>query len=521
VTEWLRFAAERAPELWQRVSEHLVLTGISTAAAVVVGLPLGVYLAVSRRAKGPMMGAVGILQTIPSLAMLVLLLALFDRIGALPALVALTLYALLPIVRNTTTGLEEVAPELLEAASGLGMTRRQEILWVRLPLAAPVIVAGIRTAAVIGVGIATLSAFIGAGGLGEFINRGLALADTDLILLGAIPAGSLALIVDFSLAGMQWGLTRPRVQPPPGRRRARYLRPLAAASPLLLVGLGVAAHGQGRSGADGGRTVVVGSKNFTEQLILAEMMAQAIERTTDLEVERRLNLGGTMICHEALVLGGIDIYAEYTGTALTAVLEAATSTPPDRVYATVLDAYATRWSLVWLSTFGFDNTYVVAVAREAAEREGWSTISDMVPEARSLRAGMTSEFAERPDGITGFRGRYGVSFGQERSLDPGIMYRAVAEGEVDLIFAFATDARLEEFGLRVLEDDLGFFPPYEAAPVVRASALDAHPGLRDGLEALAGALPDSVMRRLNHEVDVQGRSPADVAGAFLTRIGVQ
>ena len=515
--EWLQFAQERSAELWLRTGEHLLLTGVSTVVAAGVGVPLGLWVSVARGTRGAVLGAVGILQTIPSLAMLVLLLALFDRIGVLPALVALVLYALLPIVRNTVTGIDEVAPELVEAARGVGMTRAQELLWVRVPLALPVILAGIRTAAVIGVGIATLSAFIGAGGLGEFINRGLALADTDLILLGAIPAGVLAIAVDVSLAGVQVGLSAPRVGRPRARRRVRRL---ALTAPVPLVVLGIVAYRASVPMGDAESTVVVGSKNFTEQLVLGEIMAQMIEAHTDLEVRRRFNLGGTMICHEALVRGEIDVYAEYTGTALTSVLGAEPVSDPEEAFERVEEAYAARFAVEWLPPLGFDNTYVAAVRADVAEGRGWERISDVSGEASTLVAGMTAEFAERPDGLPGLEARYGLGFGELRSLDPGLMYEAVARGEVDLIFAFATDARLEAHDLRTLEDDRSFFPPYEAAPAVRAAALERHPGLRASLERLAGQLPDSAMRRLNHRVDVRGDDPADVARLFLRERGL-
>jgi len=207
------FLAARAPELWQKTLEHLVLTGASTGLAVLVGLPLGIWITRNAVARRPVLGASGIVQTIPSLAMLAFLLPLLG-IGVKPAIAALTLYALLPIVRNTYTGLSEVAPDILEAARGVGFTNRQQLLMVELPLAVPVIVAGVRTAAVIGVGIATLSAFIGAGGLGDFINRGLALNNTRLILLGAIPAALLALLVDAVIGLIERLLRQPQQTAP-------------------------------------------------------------------------------------------------------------------------------------------------------------------------------------------------------------------------------------------------------------------------------------------------------------------
>lgn len=201
------FLVQKAPELWAKTLEHLALTGVSTAAAVLIGIPLGVWIARNSLVRGPVLGAAGVLQTVPSLALLAFLLP-FLGIGAKPAIAALTLYALLPIVRNTFTGLSGVSADVIEAAQGLGFTDRQRLWMVEMPLALPVIVAGVRTAAVIGVGIATLSAFIGAGGLGDFINRGLALNNTRLILLGAVPAATLALLLDFLIGLAERALGR-------------------------------------------------------------------------------------------------------------------------------------------------------------------------------------------------------------------------------------------------------------------------------------------------------------------------
>ncbi len=310
------FISERLPELWLRTGEHLLLTGCSSGAAMLLGIPVGILLFQAPWLRNPAMGAVGILQTIPSLAMLAFLLALLQKIGVLPAIIALTLYALLPIVRNTLTGLEGVSPEVMEAARGIGMTKRQQLRMVRMPLAAPVIVAGVRTAAVVGVGIATLSAFIGAGGLGQFINRGLALSNTRLILLGAIPAALLALMIDFVIGAFEWSIRpeRKRGRKGPVQKMATFV---ARILPLLLILGGTGVYLEGRRGdtpfasaPKGTERIVVGAKNFTEQMILGELMAQVIESQTGLTVERRFNLGGTMICHGALVKGEIDLYPE-------------------------------------------------------------------------------------------------------------------------------------------------------------------------------------------------------------------
>ncbi|MBW1707092.1 MAG: ABC transporter permease subunit [Deltaproteobacteria bacterium] len=519
------FVLERLPELWLRTGEHLMLTGVSTGAAIILGVPLGILASRVARLRGPLLGATGILQTIPSLAMLAILLAVTGKIGVLPAIIALILYSLLPIMRNTLTGIQGVSPASLEAARGIGMTNRQQLWMIKIPLALPVIVAGIRTAAVTGVGIATLSAFIGAGGLGQFINRGLALANNDLVLLGAIPAALLALIVDFSIATMLWSV-QPRKHRHLSPRRRAALRGLAFSFPFLIGIGGAIAYVSGSAfgplspsglsnGDRGPKPVVIASKNFTEQFILGELMAQLIEEKTGLAMLRRFNLGGTMICHGALVNGEIDMYAEYTGTGLTAVLKKPVLSNPDKALNIVAREYRQRFDVEWLKPFGFNNTYAITVRQEDARLHGWEKISDLTAVASSLRAGFTSEFAERSDGYPGLVKTYGLHFGKVRDLDPSLMYEGLVREEVDLICAFATDGRIAAYRLKPLVDDLHFFPPYHAAPVIRGQTLRAHPEIRQVLAQLSGLLDDTTMQRLNYEVDAEKRTPREVAREFL------
>ncbi len=263
----------------------------------------------------------------------------------------------------------------------------------------------------------------------------------------------------------------------------------------------------------------VGTKNFTEQLILGEMISQLITEQTELRVIPRFNLGGTMICHGALVAGEIDLYPEYTGTALTAVLNQPVIADPDSAYRVVQEAYQQQFDATWLEPLGFNNTYAITVRAEDASRNNWSRISDLGDRATDLRAGFTAEFVERADGYPGLRDAYGLEFADVRDLDPGLMYRAIQRGEVDVICAFATDGRIPTYDLQPLEDDAGYFPPYYAAPVVRNATLIAYPELRQVLRPLAGSLSDSTMQRLNHEVDEMQRDPADVAREFLVTRG--
>lgn len=523
---WVAFVSARLPQLWVRTGEHILLTGISTGLAIVLAIPLGILASRHGWLRGPVLGAAGILQTIPSLAMLAILLALMGKIGVLPAVTALTLYALLPIVRNTVTGLEGVSKEVVEAARGIGMTDRQQLWMVRMPLALPVIIAGIRTAAVVGVGIATLVAFIGAGGLGEFINRGLALSNTRLILLGAVPAGLLALLVDFSLAAALWSLQPMRAAEK--RTFKARLRWPALAQPLLLFILGLvfcftqpfAGPGETTAGMPDSPVIRVGSKNFSEQIIIGEMMALLLEADGNFVVERRLNLGGTMICHGALTHGEIDLYPEYTGTALTAIMKHTVVTDPDEAFRTVSRYYREKLGLEWLRPFGFNNTYAITVRKDDARKRGWKRISDLATAAPGLRAGFTSEFSERPDGYPGLKKAYGFDFGEVRDLDPSIMYQAVARNQVDVVCAFATDGRIPAYNLQVLDDDRDFFPPYYAAPVVRAAILARHPELGEVLGRLEGLIDDSTMQGLNYRVDEENIAPREVARQFLQGRGL-
>jgi glycine betaine/choline ABC-type transport system substrate-binding protein len=278
----------------------------------------------------------------------------------------------------------------------------------------------------------------------------------------------------------------------------------------MLVGLlGIYACGGGEE------KVVIGSKEFTEQVILREMMAALIEGNSDINAEQKF-LGGTLICFNSLKNGSIDLYAEYTGTALTAILKQQPMTDPQKVYDTVKDAFKQKHGLVWLKPLGFNNTYTLTMRRDQAQQLGVQKISDLETHKDALASGFTHEFLERPDGYPGLVKHYAFELGKNpKGMDPGLMYKAIAEGDVDLICGFATDGRIPAFDLVMLEDDKQFFPPYYAAPVVRSDALEKYPELTDTLNKLAGRIDNKVMAQLNYQVDEKGRQAAEVAREFL------
>jgi len=277
----------------------------------------------------------------------------------------------------------------------------------------------------------------------------------------------------------------------------------------------------GGCGKRDGDTIVVGSKNFTEQIVLAEMFAQQIEAHTALHVERRLNLGGTFICHDALISGKIDIYPEYTGTALTAVLKDPPQKDPSEVFRRVQEQYRAQFNVEVMPPLGFNNTFAMVVRGDDAERLHLRTISDIAPYAPKWRAGFGYEFMERPDGYRGWVMAYGLHFsGEPRILDLGLLYRALADKQVDLVAGNSTDGVIASLHMVALDDDRHYFPPYEAVPLVRRATLEKHPEVRDAIGALAGKISVDEMRLMNYAVDGEHRDPADVVRAFRKAKGL-
>lgn len=499
------FLASHRAEFAARLGEHVVLVLASALAAALIGIPLGVAAARRPALARPIVALANLAQTIPSLALFGFLIPLpwLGGIGTRTALVALTLYAILPVLRSTVTGMQSVPASVIECAVAMGLTPRQVFRQVEWPLALPSVISGLRVAVVIGVGTATIASAIGAGGLGDYIFRGLAMVDSTVILAGALPAAVLALLCDALLA-LAGRLADPRLR----------ARPSAIAVGGMLALFAAAALWGSGTGAE--RGVIVGSKNFTEQIVLGEMVAQVLERA-GLPVERRLNLGGTAIAHQALASGSIDAYVEYSGTSLTAIFDLPPSTDRNRVYEQIRDRYATL-GVTALPRLGFDNTFAILVRADDARRLGLKTIGDL-NRLDGARAGFGYEFLERPDGYTGLRAAYGLRLGgQPRTMDLNLIYRALASREIDVTAGDATSGMIESLALVALEDDRHYFPAYEAVPLVRASVLRQHPQLLPALRALEGRLSDADMRRLNYAVDGQKQDPARVVRTFLDRI---
>lgn len=503
-TFWLAHRGELAVLL----SQHVLIVAISTFVAVAIGLPLGIFAARRPRLAAPLVGLANVVQTVPSLAMFGFLLPVpfIGGVGARAAVVVLILYGLLPIVRTTIAGLNGIDPSIREAAAAMGMRPRDLLRLVELPLALPSIVAGIRVAAVVGVGSATIAAAIGAGGLGEYIYRGLSMVDSTVILAGAIPAALLALAVDGGLLWLERRLLS-----------RRHRRPLGGAGVAIAI-VAIATLSSALVARRSPSSIVVGSKNFTEQNILGEIVAQTIERETGLPVDRRLNLGGTLICDGALRSGAIDVYVEYTGTALTAIFHQPVVNDPQAVFASVRELYA-RSGRTLLPALGFNNTFAILVRGEDARARGLRTIGDAAREAPRWRAGFGYEFLERPDGYPGLAAAYGLQFADPpHVMDLSLSYRALASGQVDLIAGDATAGLIRGLDLVQLEDTRHYFPPYDAAVVARAETLLRYPRVRLALEQLSGRISADDMRAMNYAADVEHKDTVQIVRGFLQRL---
>ena len=268
-------------------------------------------------------------------------------------------------------------------------------------------------------------------------------------------------------------------------------------------------------------SITIGSKDFGENIVIAEMLSQLVEAHTDLKVNRKLNLGGTFVNFNAIKNNQIDVYPEYTGTGLTAHLKMDVVNDPDESFRIVSEEFVKQWDIVWLEPFGLNNTYTLAVTPEVYEKYGVETYSDLIPYAGELVFGAEHEFFDRQDGFDGLVEMYGLNFkGEPMKLNASLKYQAIGRGDMDVTDAFATDGPIKQYNLKILEDDLGFFPPYHAAPIVRKEVLDKHPELKNVLNMLAGKLDDATMTELNYLVDVEGKAVEQVAKEFLTSLNL-
>lgn len=504
---------------------HIQLTLLSVAIAILLGVPLGIYVSEREKLLKPVMGFANLAQAIPSLALLGFLVP-YMGIGAVTAVAMVVMYSLLPILKNTCTGLRNISHDTLEAAKGIGMTDMQVLFKVRLPLALPVIMAGVRISSVTAVGLMTIAAYIGAGGLGTLVISGIQTDNSNMILAGAIPACLLALFMDFVMSKVENAVTPISLRPASNKMSVKSLaeikkqrkRTLLIASLIVFLSSSILLGREYMNRPD----IRIGSKDATESVIIGNMLADLIEEHTDLKVKRKLALGGTMIAFQALASGEIDLYPEYTGTGYVTILKnkPTPGSSPEDMFKMTSDQMKAKHNINLLNPFGFNNTYVLAVTKEIANKYHLKTMTDLTRISHNLRFGCTPEFAARIDGLPGIEKIYGTKFKSVHNFSGTLMYTAITSGEVDVITAFSTDGLLAKYDLVLLKDDKYFFPPYFMAPFVNGETNKDYPEIAKALEKLHNAIDDATMQKLNYEVVEKGRDRAEVARSFLKERGL-
>jgi len=516
VKSFINFVVERQAQILQLFIQHIQLTILAIFVAVLIAIPLAILIVRYRKLSGPVIGFTNIVQSIPSLALLGFLIPILG-IGSNPAIVMVVMYSLLPIVKSTYTGLTNISPPLIEAADGMGLTQTQVLLKVRFPLAMPVIMAGVRISSVTAVGLMTIAAFIGAGGLGYLVFSGVSTVNNNMISAGAIPACFLAIFLDIILGKVENIVVPVGIRASHNKKTNKFFNNKKFKLGALALVLIFIISSIATTFVNSNNTIVIGSKNFDEQLILGNMEASLIESKTNYKVVRKLNLGGTAVVFNAMTSKDVDLYVEYTGTGLVDILKKGTMTNPTKVYNVVKADFSKDYGIDVLNPLGFNNTYVVAVKQNFAKRYNLNTISDLAKISPNLNAGFTMEFANRPDGYLGLQKEYNLNFKSVKGIDGGLRYTSLENNQTQVLDAFSTDGLLKTFHLKLLKDNKNFFPPYYAVPIVRAETLKEFPKLKDVLQLLDGKITDDDMRAMNYLVD-NGADPQEVADDFLRSI---
>jgi osmoprotectant transport system permease protein len=497
------------------LSQHVTLSACALALGLLLGIPLSILALRRPWLRWPILAFASLVQTIPSLALLALfypiLLALsalaervlgarFSALGFWPSLLALTLYSMLPIIRNVVTAITNLDPDLIEAADGVGMTSRQRLWRVELPLAAPVIMAGVRTAAVWVIGAATLSTPVGQTSLGNYIFAGLQIEDWTLVLFGCVVAAALALCTDQLLGVIERGLAE--------RRRLRVLAPLA----LLLLGVAAAALQQ-LGGASPSARYLVGAKNFSEQYILASVISEQLEKQ-GAQVSRKVNLGSA-VAFRALSQGELDVYVDYSGTIWANIMKRSDIPPRDELLRELTGWLERERGVVLVGKLGFENAYALAMRRDRAEQLGIRSIADLAKHP-ALKVGGDFEFFARPEWAA-LVSQYKLAPAERKQYQSTFMYKAVADGEVDVISAFSSDGRVASYDLLVLDDPKHAIPPYDAVLLIPASRAGDQ-RLLSALSPLVDAIDIDNMRQANLQVDrSDNKQSPGAAAAWLAR----
>ena len=486
---------------------HIKLTFIAIIASILIGVPLGILISYVKPAKKPIMALTNLIQAIPSMALLGFLIP-FVGIGTKPAIIMVILYSLLPIVKNTYAGLSNVNSDTLEAAKGIGLTKLQILYKVQFPLSLPVILAGVRISAVSAVGLMTLAAFIGAGGLGYLVYAGIRTVNNYQILSGAIPACLLALFIDYIFSILENKLIpkNMKIANPTSKRKNTFDNIVII---LTCIKLNLK-----------NREIKIGSMDFTEQEILSYMIKDIVENNTDIKVKQSLSLGASGIVLDAMKSGDIDMYIDYSGTLYSSVLGRKHIKNTTKVFNTCKKEMKEKYNLNVYNTLNFNNTYTLAVRKDTAEKYNLKTFSDLKKVSDKLTLSTTLTFMERKDCYKTLEKNYKMKFKDIVPIDGSVRYTALKNKNCDVIDAYSTDGLLKKYDLVVLKDDLGAFPRYDAVSVLNDNVNNNYPEVKELIDKLSKVLDDDTMISLNYKVDVEGKKAEDIAHDFLVLKGL-
>lgn len=514
MNSFFEFVISRKDQILELFFQHIYLTLWSILLAILIGIPLGILISKVDALRKPIISFINLIQAVPSMALLGLLIPVLG-IGTIPAITMVVIYSLLPIVKNTYISLINIDENIIESAKGMGLTSNQTLRRIMIPLSLPVIMSGVRISAVTAVGLMTLAAFIGAGGLGYLVFSGIQTVNNNMILAGAIPSCILALIIDYLFGKIEVMVTPKGLTPNKTKASSRGFKIISIFIIVTFIIVSVINFIAPKK-----ETIVVTSKNYTEQLILGNMYSDLIEEYTDLKVDRKLNLAGSLVVLSAMKAGEADVCIDYIGTLLINALNEPVIKDPDKAYDKSKELMASKYGITLLDPLGFNNTYTLAVKPETAKKYNLKSVSDLTKVSKDLTLSPTLEFENREDGLVGLSKAYDLKFKNVKALDGSLRYSALDNNNCQVVDAFQTDGLLKAFGLTVLEDDKNFFPPYHAIPIVRTEVLEKHPELTEIINMLKGTLTNETMIDLNYQVDELGKTPENVAKDYLISKGL-
>lgn len=479
------------------ILEHIKIVMISSLIAIIFGILLGIYITKYKKIANIVITLINIIYTIPAIALLGILIP-FTGVGNKTAIIALILYSLLPIVRSTYVSIKNIDKNVIEASLAMGSTNNQILYKIKLPLAFPQIFLAIKNMIVMNIALASIASFVGAGGLGVAIYRGITTNNMKLIMWGSILVATLAILTDFLLGIVE-----------------KYRISIKKFSIIILIItliLSIFTFKMKES------SIHLASKPTTEGYILAEIVAQEIENKLGINVDITHGVGGgTTNIHKGMLNKDFDIYPEYTGTSWQVVLKE-NEKYSDEKFEILKKKYEEKFNFEWVTNFGFNNTYALAINSNIAKKYDIKTYSDLSKIKNKLIFGAEYDFFEREDGFKPLNQLYGFNFKKVLDMDNGLKYNALFNGAVDIITVFTTDGQIQDSRLKVLEDDKNFYPTYRAGLVARKEILNKYPKLREVLKNLDDKIDEKTMARLNYMVEKDLMSAKDVAKMFLNEV---